>query len=195
MLAVPSSQVKSGKLRQTTTRESRMNYIDPSRQATPIRRFRRERGDILFGPMFFMGILAAIAIPAYQDYTIRSQVSEGLNLASAVKVAVAESYAQNGTWPANLKQLQFERTPRGLYVAYVTLKNGTILIRYGGRANTLLAGKELTLRPATSPQLDVIWSCGYADEVGVDPDKGGAAPHATTVPRKYLPGTCRGLSP
>ena len=48
-----------------------------------------------------IGILAAIAIPAYQDYTIRSQVTEGLNLAGAVKAAVAETYADRGAWPAD----------------------------------------------------------------------------------------------
>ncbi len=48
-----------------------------------------------------IGILAAIAIPAYQDYTIRAQVTEGLNLAASVKAAVAETYANTGTWPAN----------------------------------------------------------------------------------------------
>ena len=53
-----------------------------------------------------IGILAAIAIPAYQDYTIRSQVTEGLTLAGAAKAAVAESYSQTGSlrrtarWPA-----------------------------------------------------------------------------------------------
>ena len=47
-----------------------------------------------------IGILAAIAIPAYQDYTIRAQVTEGLNLADGLKVAVADYYTQNGTWPA-----------------------------------------------------------------------------------------------
>ena len=47
-----------------------------------------------------IGILAAIAIPAYQDYTIRAQVTEGMNLADAVKVAVADYYTQNGAFPA-----------------------------------------------------------------------------------------------
>ena len=47
-----------------------------------------------------IGILAAIAIPAYQDYTIRAQVTEGINLADAVKVAVADYYTQNGVFPA-----------------------------------------------------------------------------------------------
>src|SRR5580765_6299524 len=46
-----------------------------------------------------IGILAAIAIPAYQDYTVRAQVTEGLNLAAAAKTAVAESFASNQTWP------------------------------------------------------------------------------------------------
>ncbi len=46
-----------------------------------------------------IGILAAIAIPAYQDYTIRAQVTEGLNLAGALKAGIAEFYAQNGSWP------------------------------------------------------------------------------------------------
>lgn len=170
-----------------------MKHIDSPRQVTRSRRFRRERGDVLFGPMFFIGILAGIAIPAYQDYTVRSQVTEGLALASAVKVAVAESYAETGAWPANLKQLQFERTPRGKYVAYVTLKNGTILIRYGGRANPLLAGKQLTLRPTSGPQQEVTWSCGYSADSGTEPGKGGAEPHATTVAHKYLPSTCRGM--
>jgi type IV pilus assembly protein PilA len=158
---------------------------------TIARSFRRVRGDIMFGPLFFLGILAAIAIPAYQDYTIRSQVTEGLNIAAAVKVAVAESYAQTGAWPRTLRQLLFERTPRGRYVAYVTLKDGTIAIRYGGQASSLLAGKQLTLRPTISPKLDVMWSCGYAEDPGTDPDKGGAAPHATTIAAKHLPSACR----
>ena len=49
--------------------------------------------------LFIVGMVAAIAIPAYQDYTIRAQVTEGLNLASAPKAAVAEYYAQHGEWP------------------------------------------------------------------------------------------------
>jgi Tfp pilus assembly major pilin PilA len=83
-----------------------MNHHRSEVPANGARRFpRRISGDILLGPMFFIGILAGIAVPAYQDYTIRAQTTEGLNLASAVKVAVAESYAETGTWPANLRQL------------------------------------------------------------------------------------------
>ena len=48
-----------------------------------------------------IGILAAIAIPAYQDYLIRSQVSEGLTMAAAAKAGVSEYYANKGSWPTN----------------------------------------------------------------------------------------------
>jgi len=102
-----------------------------------------------------IGILAAIAIPAYQDYTIRSQVTEGLNLASAVKTSVAEYYAQNGTWPvglvALLRHLLYRRSS-GKYVADVTVATGTITITYGGQANAnLIATPILSLRPRLSP--------------------------------------------
>ena len=56
-----------------------------------------------------IGILAAIAIPAYQDYTIRAQVSEGLTLASDIKAGVAEYMAQTGDWPVNLAEAGWAR--------------------------------------------------------------------------------------
>src|SRR5882724_12787447 len=68
-----------------------------------------------------IGILAAIAIPAYQDYTIRSQVTEGLSLASAVKAGVAEFYANYGSWPADLTALGYTSNPSGKYVTSVTV--------------------------------------------------------------------------
>jgi hypothetical protein len=71
--------------------------------------------------------------------------------------------------------------------------NGTVVIRYGGRANRLLAGRQVTLRPTIGPQQDVMWSCGYSEDPGIDPRKGGAAPHATDLARKYLPSPCRGM--
>lgn len=155
---------------------------------------RHVRGDFIFGPMFFFGILAAIAVPAYQDYTIRSQVTEGLNLAGAVKAATAEYYLTTGKWPASLKAAGFDRTPRGKYVGAVTIKNGIVVIRYGAQANGLISGLRLTLRPTittTAPE-DVVWSCGYSQDPGDDPESGPAAPHATTIAQKYLPRSCRG---
>ncbi len=77
-----------------------------------------------------IGILAAIAIPAYQDYTIRSQVTEGLNLASDLKAGIGEYYAQNGSWPtlANLGISGGPTTKSGKYVSQINVSDGVITI-------------------------------------------------------------------
>src|SRR5580765_3120031 len=85
-----------------------------------------------------IGILAAIAIPAYQDYTIRAQVTEGLNLADAVKVAVADYYTQNGVFPAAglttaaPTGLGFASVSQGKYGAVDLLANGVIQATFAG---------------------------------------------------------------
>jgi type IV pilus assembly protein PilA len=150
------------------------------------------RGNALYGPAVFVGILAGISIPAYQDYTFRARVSEGLNLAGAVKAAVAESFATTGKWPRDLRELKFASVPRGKYVTFAALNRGTVVIRYSTSAGQPLARAQLTLRPSVTSEGAVVWSCGYTPDQGSDPQTGGAAPHATTVPAKYLPSTCRG---
>lgn len=146
-----------------------------------------------FGPgSFFIGFLAAISIPAYQDYTIRSRAMEGLMLAASLKAAVAENYAETGKWPRDLKALQFDQVPRGRYVIFVAVNHGTIVIRYSRNAGAPLDHEQLTLRPTVTAEGDVTWSCGYTPDMGEDPRSGAAAPHATTVKVKYLPQACRG---
>jgi type IV pilus assembly protein PilA len=152
----------------------------------------RRRGHYLVGPVFFIGILAGISVPAYQDYTLRSQATEGLLLAGAVKAAVAEAYARNGKWPRDLRELQFTNVPRGQYVTFVAVNRGTIVIRYSSAAGGPLRRQQLTLRPTVSPQGDITWSCGYTNDQGADPATGAASPHANTVAAKYLPSSCRG---
>ena len=149
-----------------------------------------------------IGILAAIAIPAYQDYTIRSQVTEGLNLASAVKAAVAETYAQTGSWPADLVAAGIVAAggaatpPSGKYVTGIAIDTGTINITYGGQANTNIAGAILSLRPMVSANDDDVWLCGYNDGTNMnpapgDPASGASAGDTTDVVPKYLPQSCR----
>src|SRR6188472_3559082 len=78
-----------------------------------------------------IGILAAIAIPAYQDYTIRAQVSEGMNLAAAAKAAVAETFLNTGTAPTNRTAAGMSANAadtRGKYVTGVLVTNGVIQI-------------------------------------------------------------------
>jgi type IV pilus assembly protein PilA len=140
-----------------------------------------------------IGILAAIAIPAYQDYTIRSQVTEGLNLAGDLKAAVAENFAATGAWPADNAAVGVTAVKSGKYVAGVAITNGTINITYGLQANAnLTAAPILSLRPRTSPNGDVIWVCGRAAApAGAGDPAVASAADTTSVVAKYLPKTCR----
>jgi type IV pilus assembly protein PilA len=131
-----------------------------------------------------IGILAAIAIPAYQDYTIRSKVSEGLNLAGAAKLAVAETYDSKGGMPSagNISYgLPQPNSIAGNYVASVSAAatTGVITITYntsvGG--NPTANSKTIVLSPDTSSIGAMGWTCGGTT--------------ATTMPNKYLPATCR----
>ena len=113
-----------------------------------------------------IGILAAIAIPAYQDYLIRSQASEGLAMASAAKVAVAEFYANRGAWPSDNSQagIGVASAIEGKYVRSITVLNGGIEVEYGNEANArFLASETVGLEPGASVNGDVIWRCGRGD--------------------------------
>lgn len=138
-----------------------------------------------------MGILAAIAIPAYQDYTIRSQVTEGLNLSAALERAIGAAYSANGAWPTSLAAVKFDQPLAGNYVAAIDVDHGTILIRFGNKANRLIADQALALRPTVSGQ-QILWTCGYGAPQGSDPPSGPAAVAPTTIPKHYLPQRCRG---
>jgi type IV pilus assembly protein PilA len=143
-----------------------------------------------------IGILAAIAIPAYQDYTIRSQVTEGLNLASAVKTGVAETFAQTGAWPADLDAAGGDgaNPPSGKYVSDISVDTGTITITFGNDVNDTIDGSLLSMVPKVSPNNDVIWLCGYftaATAAPGDPASGASAGGTTDIEPKYLPQSCR----
>ena len=140
-----------------------------------------------------IGILAAIAIPAYQDYVVRSQVTEGLNLASAVKAGVAEAYANTGTWPSDLTAAGGDdtNTPKGKYVTGITVGTGTISITYGDQSNQAINGAVLGLQPGLSDNNDVIWVCGTAAKPNGLANYNGSASVTTTVANKYLPKACR----
>ena len=84
-----------------------------------------------------IGILAAIAIPAYQDYLIRSQVSEGLTMAAAAKAGVSEFYANKGDWPSSNSAAGMGAASdiQGKYVQSIEVTDGGIEITYGNEAN------------------------------------------------------------
>jgi type IV pilus assembly protein PilA len=140
-----------------------------------------------------IGILAAIAIPAYQDYLIRSQVSEGLTMAAAAKAGVSEYYANVGDWPGTNSEagMGVATDIQGKYVASITVEDGGITVLYGNEANaTKLAGETVGLTPGASVNGDVIWRCGLAD----DPSgwaSSTATDASTSLAGKYLPSSCR----
>jgi len=143
-----------------------------------------------------IGILAAIAIPAYQDYTIRSQVTEGLNLASDLKASVAEIYAQRGEF-AGISSGQLglpEATYKsGKYVSEIAVSNGVITITYGLQANKQIkndGSNKLSLVPGTNQNDDVIWVCGKAS-TPTGATLATSENAITNVPDKYLPASCR----
>ena len=148
-----------------------------------------------------IGILAAIAIPAYQDYTIRSQVTEGLNLAGDIKAGVAEWYSNTGNWPANIGDLGVgvgssgggsgdPNAKTGKYVRSISVTDGVITITYGKDANDVIDNKTLTLQPGVNANGDVVWVCGNAaDPAGSITMSSGSG--ATSVLDKYLPASCR----
>jgi type IV pilus assembly protein PilA len=139
-----------------------------------------------------IGILAAIAIPAYQDYTIRSQVTEGLNLAAPAKASVAEVYANRGAFPADNTEAGIGSSASivGKYVTSVSIGSGVITITYGNQANSKILGDTLILTPGTSDNGDVAWICGDHDTpTGISETAG--APAAGSLDQKYRPQVCR----
>jgi type IV pilus assembly protein PilA len=147
-----------------------------------------------------IGILAAIAIPAYQDYTIRAQVSEGLNLAAAAKAAVAESYLNTGVAPATRTAAGMSATltdTQGKYVASVDVTAGVITVAYGNEANNVLktGPQTLGITPYLSKDNSVVWRCGGAlAPTGATTLMGGAHTGGTLAAaamQKYLPAACR----
>ncbi len=140
-----------------------------------------------------IGILAAIAIPAYQNYTIRAQVTEGLTLADGWKTAIAEYYANTGNMPDAIGNLAGTSQSTGKYESSILVSTGSIVITYGAGANAKLAtagSNSLALIPYTNANNDVLWLCGLATmpTASSATQVGGAV--TTTVPAQYLPTSC-----
>lgn len=133
-----------------------------------------------------IAILAAIAIPQYQNYIIRTQVSEGMNLADGAKTAVAEFYNNKGHFPKNNESAGLPKNAAsiaGKYVSQVEINGGYIAATFSSQtreANSKIDTKLLVLSPADTGG-SITWNC-KADA------KSGAK---TTVDEQFLPTACR----
>lgn len=139
-------------------------------------RFGPGGGASLLVTVAMIGILAAIAIPAYQDYTIRAQVSEGLNLSGGAKIAVTEFVQDFSEWPTDNESAGLSPSEQisGKYVIGVSIEDGVVIISYGNNAHASIQGQSLMLVPDASSLPRVTWDCYSPD-----------------LANKWLPATCR----
>lgn len=148
-----------------------------------------------------IGILASIAIPAYQAYTVRAQVAEGLNMAAFAKAPIVDAYFDGGDAPADRSEAGMSANPtdtQGKYVSAVDILNGAFTVTFGNDANPAIVGLTLTVTPYETVSLGVVWRCGYApapnglNEMGTAVGGPNIAVHVDpTVPSQYLPASCR----
>ena len=148
-----------------------------------------------------IGILAAIAIPAYQNYTIRAQVSEANSLVGGVETAFDECFANKGT-AANgtcgkLTDVGITSAITGTYVKTVAMNAGVITVTYGATANANITGQDITFAPYASANGDISWVCsGYTTAntptPGLTAVAGSGGVTAGTIGNKsYLPTSCQ----
>lgn len=123
-----------------------------------------------------LGILMAIAIPAYSDYTIRAKVSEGINLSGGAKLAVAEYRLSEGVLPSNNNQAGLEVTLSSDYVTSLVISDGLITVTYQN-IDPQVDTKTIQLIPtmnATGSSLN--WTCGVSTQ---------------TIENRFVPSSCR----
>jgi Tfp pilus assembly major pilin PilA len=141
-----------------------------------------------------IGILAAIAIPAYQDYVVRSQVTEGLSLAETFKSAVESSGAETVDDVAALSTESLPvptELPTATYVESITVQSGAVVVVYGRSAHQALVGQQLVITPAIHEDGGLQWICGPASTPpGATPVIDGYEQY-TSIDPKYLPAACR----
>ena len=119
-----------------------------------------------------LGILMAIAIPAYQDYTVRAKISEAMTMASPAKLAVAETLSSTNVLPADNAAAGYAFPGVTSFVTGIAIVNGVITV---GTANTGTTGNLVLTPTQVGTTAQLTWSCATA----------------STIPTKYLPSKCR----
>jgi type IV pilus assembly protein PilA len=148
-----------------------------------------------------IGILAAVALPAYQDYTIRAQVTESLALSSGLKTAVGDYFSASGAFPPDNQRAVcgdgditncsgYEATDnKGNFVTGITVSGGGLTVALGNKANSAIRGQTLGLANGLDNASNISWVCGTAT-VPSGVTLQGTQP-TTNVNPKYLPNSCK----
>ncbi len=107
-----------------------------------------------------IGILGSFAIPAYQDYTIRAQVAEGIALSAGTRTALIDYYTHRGDWPNNNTEADIanQNDIRGKYVQKIMVKKNTLEIQYGNDAHAKIDGKKIILTAVNNFGV-IRWEC------------------------------------
>ena len=147
-----------------------------------------------------IGILASLAVSAYQTYTVRAQVAEAINMASHAKVPIVDAFNNTGIPPAGRVEAGMTAAPtdtRGNYVSQVNIVNGRVDVTLGANVHADVFGDVISFTPYRLPGGGIIWRCG----AGAAPGGGAvllgntsaspAAYQASTLDARYMPSVCR----
>lgn len=130
-----------------------------------------------------LGIMIAIALPAYQDYTIRAKVSEGLNLAAAAKLATSETHQATGQWPNSNEEAGYVSPESGVVSEISIPAARDIQITFSAGIPEI-AGETLMLRAELRPDGAIMWECNAAGSFKLNGVPG-------SLPARYAPVMCR----
>lgn len=125
-----------------------------------------------------IGILAAVAIPAYQDYTVRAKVTEGINAAGAARASVADYYMANAAFPTDnaAAGLSTATSYATAIIQSLTVANGTVTVAFDAIGGSVTAGNAIAFVPTATAGGAITWACDGA---------------GTTLESKYRPANCR----
>ncbi len=145
-----------------------------------------------------IGILASMAVTAYQTYTVRAQIAEGINMAMGAKAPIVDAYNNTGAPPrdrAEAGMTPLATDTQGKFVSQVEIVDGRVDVTFGKSAHQDIFGETMSVTPYMSLGGSIIWRCGAAPApAGAAAMTGGGVisdHQAPTVDTRYLPSTCR----
>lgn len=144
-----------------------------------------------------IGILASLAVSAWETYTVRAQVSEGLSMAAGAKTPIADAWMQSGIAPADRVAAGLTPSPSdtsGGYVSGVNVVGGRVDVTFGGPdAHAAISGQTLSLTPYVNPsETAIVWRCGYASAPdGTVLDATNGPYQSGSITARYVPSICR----